>query len=133
MLKKLYCLPVEHPSVLNSHPCLQVMTKNPHLQLSSDWFSSILFLISLPRAVLTVPHTVRVVVISLLFQSSNPLFINPSNSLVIVLLFMPPTVRMLFLMRFVRLPPWPLSEGNSKPTCTPRHTHLSLTYPWRSL
>ena len=47
-------------------------------------FPTILLHISLPTAVLT--GTGRVVTISLSFQSSNPLYINLSNSLVFVLL-----------------------------------------------
>ena len=42
---------------------------------------------------------------------------------------MPLLCGMLFLMKFVRLPPWPLSESSFKSTCTPRHTHLSLINP----
>ena len=44
------------------------------------------------------------------------------------LLLMLPLCGMLFLMRFVPLPPWPPSESSLKPTCTPKHTHLSLDY-----
>ena len=69
------------------------------------------------------------VVISLWFRSSIPLSINLSSGLVIVLLLMSPIFGMFFLMRLVRPHPQPLSESNSKPTCTPRHTHLSLTHP----
>ena len=29
---------------------------------------------------------------------------------------------------FVPLPPWPPSESSLKPTCTPKHTHLSLDH-----
>ena len=36
---------------------------------------------------------------------------------------------MLFQMRFVALPPWPPSGSSSKPTYTPKHTHLSLDHP----
>ena len=85
-----------------------------------------------PTAVPTVPGTVRVVVISLSFPSFNPQPINPSNSLVIVLLLMLPLFGMLFLRIFVRPPLLPTSENASKPTFTPRHTLLSLTYPRRS-
>ena len=60
----------------------------------------------------------QVVVISLSFQSSTLLFINLSNSLVIVLRLMLPLFGMLFLMRFVPLP-----------TCTPKYSHLSLDHP----
>ena len=40
-----------------------------------------------------------------------------------------PPFGMLFQMRFVPLHPWPLSESSLKPTCTPKHTHLSLDHP----
>ena len=68
-------------------------------------FQVFCYYISLPTADLTVPGTIRVVVISLSFQSSNPLFINPSKSLVIILHLMAPLFGMLFLMRFVHPPP----------------------------
>ena len=71
---------------------------------------------------------VKVVVISLSFQSSAPLFTNLSNNLVIVLRLMLPLCGMLSLKRFVPLPRWPPSESSSKPTCTPKHTHLSLDH-----
>ena len=57
-----------------------------------------------------------------------PKFTNLSNNLVIVLRLMLPLCGMLSLMRFVPLPRWPPSEGTSKPTCTPKHTHLSLDH-----
>ena len=57
------------------------------------------------------------------------LFINLSNSLIIVLLLMLPLFGMLFQMKFVPVHPWPLSERSLKPTCTPKHTHLSLDHP----
>ena len=72
---------------------------------------------------------VKVVVISLSFQSSTLMFINLSNSLVIVLLLMLPLCGILFQMRFEPLPPRPLSESSLKSTCTPKHTHLSLDHP----
>ena len=87
------------------------------------------YLSSYPIAVLIVPGAVKVVVISLSFQSFTLLFINLSNSLVIVLLLMLPLCGMLFLVRFVPLPPWPPSESSLKRTCTPKHTHLSLDHP----
>ena len=99
------------------------------ISFSIQVFPSILFHTSLPTAVPTVLGTVRVVVISLSFPSFNPQSINPSNSLVIVLLLMLPLFGMLFPRRFVRPTLWPPSENASKPTFTPRHTLLSLTYP----
>ena len=80
MLKKLHWFPVEQHSVHDSHTCLQVS--------SHRFFTGILLHIFLPTSVLTVPGAVKVVVISLPFQSSTLLFINLSNSLVIVLLLM---------------------------------------------
>ena len=105
-------------------------SRQPHLFISifTQVFPGILLHIFLPTAVLIVPGTVKVVVFSLSFQSFALLFINLSNSLVIVLLLMLPLCGMLFLMRFVPLPPWPPSESSLKPTCTPKHTHLSLDH-----
>ena len=81
-----------------------------------------------PTAVLIAPGAVKVVVISLSFQSSAHPFTNLSSSLVIVLHLMLPLCGMLSLMSFVPLPRWPPSESSSKPTCTPKHTHLSLDH-----
>ena len=113
--------------LLNSARCL----REPHLFISffTQVFLGNLLHIFLPTAVLTAPDTVKVVAISLSFQSSTHLFINLSNSLVTVLLLMPPLCGMLFQMRSVPLPPWLLSESSLKPTCTPKHTHLSLDHP----
>ena len=61
-----------------SHTCLQIS-----LQLFS---TSVLLYFSLSTAVLILPGTVRVVVISLSFQSSIPVSINLSSSLGRVLL-----------------------------------------------
>ena len=68
--------------------------------------------------------------ISLSFQSSTLLFINLTNSLLIVFLLMLRLFRMLFQMRFVPLSPWPLLESSLKPTCTPKRTHISLIISW---
>ena len=83
-------------------------------------FPSILLHISLPTAVLTVPGTVRVVVISFWFQCSNLLSINLSSSLVIVLLLMPPTL-CIALPDEIRASPSLVSFMFSKPTkaCPP--------------
>ena len=72
VLKKLLWLPVQHRPVFNKTATL--VNKFLH----TGFFPSILIYISLPTAVLIVPGTVRVVVISLWFQSSNPLSINLS-------------------------------------------------------
>ena len=121
VLKKLHWLPVEHRSVFK--------TATRFISFSTLVFPSKLLHTSLPTAVPTVPGAVRVVVISLSFPSFNPQSVNPSHILVIVLLLMLPLFEMLFLRRFVCPPLWPPSENASKPTFTPRHTLLSLTYP----
>ena len=76
--------------------CLFVLTnsRQPHLVISflTLVFPSILLHI-FPTAVLIVPAAVKVAVISLSFQSSVLLFINLSNSLVVVFAFDAPTVR----------------------------------------
>ena len=110
--------------LLNSAQCL----RQPHLFISffTQVFLGILLHIFLPTAVLIIPGSVKAVAISLSLQSSTFLFINLSNSLVIVLLLMLPICGMLFQMGFVPLPHWPLSESSLKPTCTPKHTYLSL-------
>ena len=95
VLKKLHWLHVEHRLIFKTA-----------ILVSLHWFSpSILLHISLPTAVLTIPGTDRVGVISLWFQSSYPLSINQSSGLAIVLLLMPPLFGMLFLVRFVHPPP----------------------------
>ena len=124
VLKKLHWLPVEHPSVFKTATLVYKF-----LQLV---FPSILLLTSLPTVVPTVPGAVRVVEISLSFPSFNPQFINLSNNLVIVLLLMLLLFGMLFLRRFVHPPLLPPSENASKPTFTPKHNLLSLSYPWHS-
>ena len=96
VLKKLHWLPVEHRSVFKTATLVYTLV----YKFLHTGFPSILLHISFPTAVLTVPGTVRVVVISLMFQSSNPLSINLSSSLVIVLLLVPPLFGMLFLIRF---------------------------------
>ena len=114
VLKKLHWLLVEHHSVFKIATLVY--------KFLTLVFPSILLHTFLPTAVPTVPGAVRVVVISLSFPSFNPQSINPSNSLVIVLLLMLPLFGMLFLRRFVRPPLLPPSENASKPTFTPRHT-----------
>ena len=111
---ELYQIPVDTPALLlclrncigfllNSAWCL----RQPHLSTTffTLVFLGILLLIFLPTAVRIVPGVVKVVVISLSFQSSIRLFINLSNILVIVLLLMLPLFRMLSQMRFVRHTP----------------------------
>ena len=107
------------------------MIRQPHLFSSSftQVFLGILLHIFLPTPVLTAPGLIKVVAISLSFQSFTLLFINISSNLIIVLLLMLPLFGMLFQMKSVPLHPWPLSESSLKPTCTPKHTHLSLDQP----
>ena len=71
-------------------------------------------------------------------QSGGNFFVIPKfypsvhksvKQLIIVLLLMLPLFGMLFQMRFVPLHPSPLSESSLKPTCTPKHIHLSLDHP----
>ena len=73
VLKKLHWLPVD--SVFKTATLVY--------RFLHTGFQSILLYISLPTSVLTVPGAVRVVIISLSFQSYNLLFTNSSNSLVI--------------------------------------------------
>ena len=120
VLKKLHWLPVEQRTVFKTATFV--------ISIFTQIFQGILLRIFPPTTVLIVPGAVKVAVISLSFQSSTPLFTNLSNSLVIVLRLMLPLCGMLFLMRFVPLPRWPPSESSSKPTCTPKHTHLSLDH-----
>ena len=99
---QLYRTPVDTPAV-NSAWCL----RQPHLSTSffTQVFLGILLHIFLPTAVCIIPGVVKVVVISLSFQSSTRLFINLSNSLVILLLLMLPLFGMLYQTRFVLHPP----------------------------
>ena len=94
VLKKFYWLSVKHRSVLKQSPLFT--------GFFTLVFPSILLHISLPTAVLTVPGAVKVVVISLSFQSSNPLFINISNGYSFTFNAL---TEILFLMRFVHPPP----------------------------
>ena len=114
VLKKLHWLHVEQCMVFKT---ATLVYKFLH--------TGILLHIFLPTPVLRVPGTDKVMTISFSFQSST-LLLNLSSSLVIVLL---PLFGMLFQMRFMPVHPWPLSESNVKPTCTPKHTHLSLDHP----
>ena len=121
MLKKLHWLPVEQHTVFK---IVTIVYKFLH-----TGFPRYLLHIFLPTAVLIVPGAVKVVAISLSFQSSTLLFTYMSNSLVIVLLLMLQLFGMLFQMRFMPLPLSPLSESSLKPTCTSKHTHPSLDHP----
>ena len=114
---------------LHWHPVEQHMLFKTATLVYKFLHTGILLHIFLPTAVLVAPGSAKVVAISLSFQSSTLLFINLSNSLVIVLLLMLPLFGMLFQMRFVPLHPWPLSESSLKPTYTPKHIHLSLDHP----
>ena len=94
-LKKLHWLHAEH--------CF--CFKKPHLFITflTVSFLSILLHIFLLTVVLTVPGEVKLLEISLLFQSFILLLISLSNTLVIVLLSMLPMFGWLFLMRFMYL------------------------------
>ena len=86
---------------------LHCFLRQPHLSTSSftQVFLGILLYIFLSIAAFIVPRAVKVLVISLSFQSSTCLFINLSNSLVIVLLLMLPIFGMLSQMSLVPHPP----------------------------
>ena len=119
MLKKLHRLPVEQCTVFKTATLVYKYLYTGFLRYFAPYLSSYSSSYSTRR---------KVVVISLSFQSSAPPFTNLSNSLVIALYLMLPQCGMLSLMRFVPLPRWPPSESSSKPTCTPKHTHLSLDH-----
>ena len=121
MLKKLHWLPVEQPMVFKTATLVYKFLHTGFPRYFAPLLSSY-----------TSSYSTRCskdVAISLSFQSSTILFINLSNSLIIVLLLMLPLCETLFQMRFVPLHPWPLSESSLKPTYTPKHTHLSLDHP----
>ena len=123
ILKKLHWLPVEHRSVLKTATLVYKFLHTGFPKYLAP---------SLPTVVPTVPRSVRLVEISLSYPSFNPQSINLSNSLVIVLLLMLVLFGMLFLGIFMHPPLLPPSENASKSPFTPRHTLLSLTYPWCS-
>ena len=115
VLKKLHWLPVEHRSVFKTATLVYEFLHTGFPKYSApgaEWWK-------FPC------HSVS-------FPSFNPQSINLSNNLVIVLLLMLLLFGMLFLGRFVCPPISPPSENASKSTFTPKHTLLSLTYPWRS-
>ena len=120
MLKKLHWLSVEQSTVFKTAKLVYKFLHKGFPRYFAPYLSSYSRSYNTRR---------KVVAISLSFQSSTLLFINLSNSLAIVLLLMLPLCGMLFQMGFVPLPPWPLSESSLKPTCTPKHTHLSLDHP----
>ena len=116
VLKKLHWLPVEKCMVFKT---ATLFTSSTHR--SSSVFCSISFFLHQ-----FLQHQAQPKWWQFPFHSTVLLFINLSNSLVIALVSL---CGMLFQMRLVPLHPWPLSEGSLKPTCTPKHTHLSLDYP----
>ena len=122
VLKKLHWLPVEQRTVFKAATLVYKFLHIGFPRYFTPYLSS--YSSSVP-----VPGAVKVVTLSLSFQSSTLLFINLSNSLIIVLLLMLPLCGMLLQMRFVPLPLLPLSESSLKPTFTPKHTHLSLDHP----
>ena len=114
MRKKLHWLPAEHRFL--AFKTATLVYKFPHT--------------GFPKYLVHIPLTRHsVMVIPLSFQSYTLIFINMSNSFVLVLLLMPSLFGMLFLMRCVHPPPKHLSESCLKPTCTTRHTHFILNHP----
>ena len=124
-------LQTEQAFTLNNmkHTHIKYFQNRPKLRTYCTFKDASQFHITLTKSLKPMVKTYKVVAISLSFQSSTLLFINLSNSLVIVLRLMLPLCGMLFQMRFVPLHPWPPSESSLKPTCTPKHTHLSLDHP----
>ena len=118
LLKKLHWLPVEQRTVFKTATLIK--------SIFTQVFPDILLHICLPTAVFIVPGAVKLVVISSSFQSFALLFINLSNSSVLLLMLQ--LCGMLFLRRFVPLPLLPPSKSSLKPTCTPKHTHFSLDH-----
>ena len=95
--------------------------RQPHLFTSFFIQVFLGILLFLPTGVLIPQGAAKVVAISSSFQSSTHLFINLSSSLIIVA-FGAPTV-------WNDLPDEIHSSPSLKPTCTPKHTHLSLDHP----
>ena len=108
VLKNLHWLPVEHHSVIETATLVYEFLHTGFPKYFAPYISSYSSSYS--------TSAVRVVVISLLFQSFNPQSITLSNSLVIVLPLMLPLFGMLFLRRFVHPTLLPPSENSSKPT-----------------
>ena len=121
VLKKLHWLPVEHRSVFKTATLVYKFLHTGFPKYCAPYTS-------LPTTVPTVPGTVRVVVISLSFPSFNPQSINPSQ-FGYSFAFDAPTVWNALPEEIRVSPLWPPLENASKPTFTPRHTLLSLTYP----
>ena len=124
VLKKLHWLPVEHRSVFKTATLVYKFLHTGFPKYFAPYISSY-----------SSSYTTRC------SQSGGNFLVIPkfqpsvhklSNSLGIVLLLMLLVFGLLFLRRFVRPPLLPPSENASKPTFTPKHTILSLTYPWRS-
>ena len=96
VLKKLHWLPLEKCTVFKTATLVYKFLYTDFPRYFAPYF--------LPTVVFIVLGAVKVVVISLSFQSSTLLFIKLSNSLVIVWLLMLPLFGMLFQMSFVPLP-----------------------------
>ena len=124
MFKELHWLPVEHDSVFKTATIVDKFLHTGLPKYLAPYLSSY-------HSSYSTRH--RVVIISLSFQSSTVLFVNLSNSLVIVLLLMHPLFGMFLWMRFVRLPPQPLSESSLNLPVHQGIPTLVLIIPWRSL
>ena len=125
VLKKLHWLPVEHHSVLKTATLVYKFLHTgfpkyfaPYIYSNSSFYST---------------RCSQSGVISLSFPSFNPQSINPSKSLVIVLLLMLPLFGMLFLRRFMRPPLWPPSENASNLPLHQGIPSLVLLTPWHSM
>ena len=123
----------------------RTVTSKPVFAQSSNWLPwciSLFTLASLNTLLHIYPHTtiltildaVRVLQISLMFQSFNLKFTSPLNCLVSVLLLMLPLFGIHSLKTFVHHPLLPLLERNSKPTSMQRLILLSsfslVASPW---
>ena len=114
----------------------QIFSNWPKLKTHCTFKDTSQLHITLTKSLKPMVKTYKVVAISLSFlviPCHSLLFINLSNSLVIVLLLMLPLCGMLFQMRFVPLHPWPPSESSLKPTCHQSIPTLVWIIPWCSL
>ena len=118
MLKKLHWLPVEQRTVFKTATLVYKYLHTGFLRYFPLYLSSYSSSYSTRRS----QSGGNFLVISKFLPSVHKSVKQFCN---LVLLLMLPLCGMLFLMRFVPLPPWPPSESSLRPTCTPKHTHLS--------